>query len=80
MKGIMENVEDKPVILTEPVTTQSSTQIEKKMKPTNSPMAYAFKNDVLNHIPEIDKAELMPAKWQVLIKLSQEYIISKQTT
>ena len=38
-----------------------------------------FKNDVLNHIPEIDKAELMPAKWQVLIKLSQEFIISKQT-
>ena len=39
---------------------------------------HSFGNDVLNHIPEIDKADLMPAKWQVLIKLSQEYIISKQ--
>lgn len=40
----------------------------------------AFKNDVLNHVPELDKADLMPAKWQVLIQLSQQLILSKQTT
>lgn len=40
----------------------------------------AFKYDVLNHIPELDKVDLMPAKWQVLIKLSQEFIIFKQQT
>lgn len=39
----------------------------------------AFKNDVLNHIPELDNIELMPAKWQMLIKLSQELILSKQS-
>jgi hypothetical protein len=41
---------------------------------------HSFKNDVLNHVPELDNVELMPAKWQILIKLSQELIISKQTT
>jgi hypothetical protein len=41
---------------------------------------HSFKNDVLNHVPELDNIELMPAKWQMLIKLSQELIISKQTT
>lgn len=41
---------------------------------------HTFKNDVLNHIPELDNIELMPAKWQMLIKLSEELIISKQTT
>lgn len=40
----------------------------------------AFKNDVLNHVPELDKTNLMPAKWQVLIQLSQQLILSKQTT
>ena len=40
----------------------------------------AFKNDVLNHVPELDKTDLMPAKWQVLIQLSQQLILSKQTT
>jgi len=41
---------------------------------------HTFSNDVLNHIPELDNIERMPAKWQMLIKLSQELIISKQTT
>lgn len=40
----------------------------------------AFKNSVLNHVPELDKADLMPAKWQILIQLSQQLILSKQTT
>ena len=39
-----------------------------------------FKNDVLNHVPELDKVDLMPAKWQILIQLSQQIILSKQTT
>ena len=39
-----------------------------------------FKNDVLNHVPELDNVDLMPAKWQVLIGLSQQIILSKQTT
>ena len=34
----------------------------------------------LNTTPELDKAENMPAKWQVLISLSQQIILSKQTT
>lgn len=34
----------------------------------------------LNSIPELEKVELMPAKWQVLIELSQRLILSKQTT
>ena len=34
----------------------------------------------LNTTPELDKAENMPAKWQVLINLSQQIILSKQTT
>ena len=40
----------------------------------------AFKNKVLNHVPELDKSELMPGKWQILIELSQQIILSKQTT
>ncbi len=34
----------------------------------------------LNEVPELDKAELMPAKWQRLIEISQQLILSKQTT
>lgn len=34
----------------------------------------------LNEVPELEKAELMPAKWQVLIELSQQLILSKQKT
>lgn len=34
----------------------------------------------LNSVPELEKIELMPAKWQVLIQLSQKLILSKQTT
>lgn len=34
----------------------------------------------LNEVPELEKAELMPAKWQILIELSQQLILSKQTT
>ena len=34
----------------------------------------------LNSVPELEKVELMPAKWQVLIQLSQKLILSKQTT
>lgn len=34
----------------------------------------------LNTVPELEKVELMPAKWQVLIELSQKLILSKQTT
>lgn len=34
----------------------------------------------LNKVPELEKAELMPAKWQVLIELSQQLILSKQKT
>ena len=34
----------------------------------------------LNEVKELEKAELMPAKWQVLIELSQQIILSKQTT
>ena len=34
----------------------------------------------LNEIKELDKTELMPAKWQLLIELSQQIILSKQTT
>ena len=34
----------------------------------------------LNEIKELEKAELMPAKWQILIELSQQLILSKQTT
>lgn len=34
----------------------------------------------LNEVPELSNVELMPAKWQVLIQLSQQLILSKQTT
>ena len=34
----------------------------------------------LNEVKELEKAELMPAKWQILIELSQQIILSKQTT
>ena len=34
----------------------------------------------LNKVPELEKAELMPAKWQVLIELSQQLILSRQKT
>ena len=34
----------------------------------------------LNEVRELEKAELMPAKWQILIELSQQIILSKQTT
>ena len=34
----------------------------------------------LNEVPELEKVELMPAKWQILIELSQKLILSKQTT
>ena len=34
----------------------------------------------LNEVPELNDVELMPAKWQVLIQLSQQLILSKQTT
>ena len=43
------------------------------------PHSYSYW-EPLNKIPELEKAELMPAKWQVLIELSQQLIISKQTT
>lgn len=29
-------------------------------------------------MPELEKAELMPAKWQILIELSQQLIIKQQ--
>lgn len=32
----------------------------------------------LNEVPELEKAELMPAKWQILIELSQRLIIKQQ--
>ena len=32
----------------------------------------------LNEVKELDKAELMPAKWQILIELSQQLIINQQ--
>jgi len=32
----------------------------------------------LNEVKELEKAELMPAKWQILIELSQQIILSKQ--
>ena len=34
----------------------------------------------LNDVPELEKAELMPAKWQLLIELSQQLILEKQKT
>lgn len=34
----------------------------------------------LNEVPELEKAELMPAKWQILIELSQQLIIKQQKT
>ena len=34
----------------------------------------------LNEVPELEKAELMPAKWQILIELSQQLIINQQKT
>ena len=34
----------------------------------------------LNEVKELENIELMPAKWQVLIELSQQIILSKQTT
>ena len=34
----------------------------------------------LNEVPELEKAELMPAKWQILIELSQQLILEKQKT
>lgn len=34
----------------------------------------------LNKVPELEKVELMPAKWQVLIQLSQQLILQKQKT
>ena len=34
----------------------------------------------LNKIPELEKAELMPAKWQILIELSQQLILQQQKT
>jgi len=33
----------------------------------------------LNIVPELENVELMPAKWQVLIQLSQKLILSKQS-
>ena len=34
----------------------------------------------LSEVPELEKAELMPAKWQILIELSQQLIIKQQET
>ena len=34
----------------------------------------------LNEVPELEKVELMPAKWQVLIELSQQLILQQQKT
>ena len=34
----------------------------------------------LNEVPELEKAELMPAKWQILIEISQQLIINQQKT
>ena len=34
----------------------------------------------LNEVEELEKVELMPAKWQILIELSQQIILSKQTS
>ncbi len=34
----------------------------------------------LNEVKELEKADFMPAKWQILIELSQQLILSKQTT
>ena len=34
----------------------------------------------LNEVPELEKAELMPAKWQILIELSQQLIIINKRT
>lgn len=34
----------------------------------------------LNTVPELEKIELMPAKWITLIQLSQRIILSRQTT
>ena len=31
-------------------------------------------------VPELEKVELMPAKWQVLIQLSQQLILQQQKT
>lgn len=42
------------------------------------PHSYSYW-EPLNRVPELEKAELMPAKWQVLIELSQQLILSKQT-
>ena len=32
----------------------------------------------LNEVPELEKAELMPAKWQILIELSQQLILQQK--
>lgn len=42
------------------------------------PHSYSYW-EPLNKVPELEKAKLMPAKWQVLIELSQQLILSKQT-
>ena len=34
----------------------------------------------LNYVKELESAELMPAKWQILIELSQKIILTQQTT
>ena len=34
----------------------------------------------LNEVKDLEKAELMPAKWQILIELSQQLIINQQKT
>ena len=34
----------------------------------------------LNEVKELEEAELMPAKWQILIELSQKIILQQQTT
>ena len=34
----------------------------------------------LNEVKELEKTELMPAKWQILIELSQKIILEQQTT
>ena len=39
-----------------------------------------FCGNVLNHVSELDNCPNMPAKWVTLIELSQQIILSKQTT
>ena len=43
------------------------------------PHSYSYW-EPLNKIPELEKAELMPAKWQILIELSQQLILQQQKT